>query len=393
MIIVVLLALSLVAGGWWLVRPPKTTTVRAQLLAPSATGDTGFMRVDQPLPLHFPQDEGPHPAYKTEWWYYTGNLETADGRHFGYQLTFFRSALTPVGLESSPTPSSWRSNQVYMAHFAITDVTGKQYYAFQRLSRGAAGLAGAQGAPYRVWLEDWLAKADNPGQVHLFARQEDAGRAGEIGPPEDIVELDLQLHSRKATAFHGQEGYSRKGANPGNASMYYSDTRIDTQGSIQIGTDKFAVTGSSWMDHEFGTSYLGPGSIGWDWFSLQLSDGREVMFFQIRRKDGSIDPFSSGSLVEADGTVQPLAVQDVQIAVLDNWTSPHSGGKYPARWRLSIPAYQLNLEVTPYAPDQELNLGFTYWEGASTVTDASGRLTGQGYVELTGYAESFEGRF
>ena len=375
LIVVVLL---IVSGVWWLGRPQADGQVSGQVVAAVEPSTAGFARVTAPLSLEFPRDHGAHPAYLTEWWYYVGNLVSADGRQFGFQLTFFRRALSA---ETAARSSDWATNQVYMAHFALSDISGQQFYAFDRFSRGAAGLAGAQAQPYRVWLEDWSVTGVGPQTEHLLAQQ-------------NSVALDLTLAWGKPPALHGEAGLHQKGPEAGNASMYYSLTRLPLQGAVTLDGQTFAVTGSGWMDHEFGTTALGERAIGWDWFALQLDDGRELMVYQIRREDGSIEPQSSGSLIAADGRVQHLAGSDVQISVLDTWQSAASGGRYPARWRVTLPAYGLTLEITPRQADQELRLAQTYWEGAVAIQgESAGQpITGQGYVELTGYVGTLRGQ-
>lgn len=342
---------------------------------------SGFARVTQPRPFSFPADFGPHPEYQTEWWYYTGNLETSERRHFGYQLTIFRRALLP--LEDIPSRSSdWASIQVYMAHFALTDTGKKEHHAFERLSRGAAGLAGATAVPYNVWLQDWSVEETAPGAYHLQAAQ-------------DSLVLDLELEDLKGPVLQGDQGFSRKGRDPGQASYYFSQTRLASSGTVTVGSQEFQVSGFSWMDHEYSTSYLSRDQVGWDWFALQLDDNHEVMLFQLRGTDGSVDPYSSGNWIKPDGTSQTLAREDFSIEVLDTWKSPHSGAVYPSRWRVSLPLAQLELEVKPVIADQELNVSYSYWEGAVSVsgTLAGAPVEGRGYVELTGYAGSMGGDF
>jgi predicted secreted hydrolase len=354
--------------------------VQAQLVA---IGDeaTGFARAQGPRPLQFPADHGPHPDYQTEWWYYTGNLENSDGRHFGYQLTFFRRALVPPA-QRQDRSSNWATDQVYMAHFALTDVAGRRHQAFERFARGAAGLAGAQAAPYRVWLEDWSVEEVEPNVVHLRAAQED-------------LALDMLLRDSKGPVLQGDGGYSQKGPEPGNASYYYSQTRLETWGTVQVGDTLHQVDGLSWMDHEFSTSALGPDQVGWDWFALQLDDGSELMVFQIRKVDGSVDPFSSGTLVAPDGSTRHLSHKDFEIGVGATWRSPRSGATYPARWTVEVPAADLTLEIEPYLADQELNVSYTYWEGAVRISGEhiGTPVSGNGYVEMTGYADSMQGQF
>jgi predicted secreted hydrolase len=383
-----LILAGLTLAGWVLARPPAPPEIDAELVGLRGNNSIeGFARALKPRTFQFPADHGPHPEYQTEWWYYTGNLDTDTGRHFdgaqyrhfGYQLTFFRRALTPTAPDRA---SDWGTNQVYMAHFAVTDVAGGRFHNFERFSRGAAGLAGATGNPYHVWLESWSVVETEPGVVRLRAAEGD-------------VKLDLTLQQVKPPALHGQAGLSQKSSTPGNASYYYSLTRIETTGTVTVGGQSYAVQGSSWMDHEFGTSFLADNQVGWDWFSLQLDDGRELMVFQIRQDDGGIEPLSGGSLIDTDGTVRHLNRDDVIIQVLGRWTSPHTGATYPAGWHVSVPVAGLELDVQPFASDQELTVSYAYWEGAVQVrgSSATGPATGAGYVELTGYAGSMQGQF
>jgi predicted secreted hydrolase/threonine/homoserine/homoserine lactone efflux protein len=341
---------------------------------------TGFARATGPRTFDFPVDHGPHQDYQTEWWYYTGNLKADDGRHFGYQLTFFRRGLTPPS-ERHERPSAWATDEVFMAHFALTDVAGKQHRALERFSRGAAGLAGAESPPYRVWLEDWHAEKVEPDVVRLYATQDD-------------LAIDLLLTDLKGPILQGDKGYSQKGSGPGNASYYYSQTRLASLGTVHLGDTRHQVEGLSWMDHEFSTSALASDQIGWDWFALQLDDGGELMVFQIRRADGSMDPFSSGNLIAPDGTTRHLSHDDFQIDVDDTWQSPRSSATYPARWTVSVPAVELTLDIEPYLADQELNVSYAYWEGAVRITGerAGSAVSGSGYVEMTGYAGSMQGQ-
>jgi predicted secreted hydrolase len=344
---------------------------------------TGFARADAPRPFDFPKDHGPHPDFQTEWWYYTGNLESEDGRHFGYQLTFFRRALKPPA-EQAARESSWATEQVYMAHFALTEVDGSEHQAFERFSRGAAGLAGAESVPFRVWLEDWQVQQldDDLSVAHLRAAQ-------------DPIAINLRLVDRKGPILQGERGYSRKGPGPGNASYYYSQTRLETVGMVQVNEDAYQVEGWSWMDHEFSTGALAPGQVGWDWFALQLDDGNDLMVFLIRKSDGTIDPFSSGTLIGADGEVQHLSLSDFEMEAKATWRSPRTGASYPARWTIRVPRAGLDLDIEPYVVDQELNVSYDYWEGAVRFEGQhTGKpVTGDGYVEMTGYAGSMEKQF
>jgi predicted secreted hydrolase len=358
----------------------ESEQITGQVVAAPAVVE-GFARADGPRPLAFPADFGAHPEFRTEWWYYTGNLETADRRHFGYELTFFRGALLPEG-QAFPRQSEWATNQIYMAHFALTDVQSGEFHAFQRYSRGAAQLAGSEGDPYQVWLEDWRVDQTAENVFVLHAANND-------------LAIDFELTDVKGPILHGEDGYSQKGPGAGNASYYYSQTRLETQGSIRIGQETFEVRGLSWKDHEYSTSVMSLGQIGWDWFSIQLDDDYELMLYQIRRADGSVDPFSSGTLIFPDGGTLALASEDFSIEALGSWHSPHSDADYPMGWIVSIPGEGLELELTPYLEDQELNLTTIYWEGAVRIagTHDGQPIIGNGYVELTGYAAPFNGDF
>jgi predicted secreted hydrolase len=355
--------------------------VQASLAVSAALGSgdlAGFARATAPRPFSFPADLGPHPEFRTEWWYYTGNLETAAGRHFGFQLTFFRTALAPPAPRVAERASAWAASQLYLAHFAVTDTAGRRFHAWSRLGREALGLAGARPAPFRVWLEDWSAESAAPGGLPVRLRA-----------AEGDVAIDLVLASEKPVALQGDRGLSRKGPEPGNASYYYSRSRMSARGTVSAGGEPLPVTGLAWMDREWSTSALGADLVGWDWLALQLDDGRDVMVYRLRRRDGSADAYSAGALIAADGATRPLAAADVTLAVLDRWASPRSRVRYPSRWRLAIPGAALSLEITPRLADQELIVGTRYWEGAVRVEGtADGRpIGGRGYVELVGYGE------
>jgi len=368
--------------------------VGAHLVAqPSPQDLAGFARADSPRQFIFPADHGPHPDFQTEWWYYTGNLDSLDGRHFGFQLTFFRRALLPPQRRENRS-SNWAADQVYMAHFALTDVNGSRYFAYERLARGAAGLAGAQAQPFSVWLEDWrIERTDDPeGCIEITQA---VPCSYQLTASEGDLSLDLRLVDLKGPVLQGDRGLSQKGAGPGQASYYYSLSRLKVSGELLLGDRRIPVSGWSWMDHEFSTSALSKDQIGWDWFSLQLADGSEMMVFQIRREDGSIDPFSSGTLIEPDGALIHLKKDDFQVEVLRQWKSPHSNASYPARWLVSLPEFGMNLTLEPYLADQELNVSYAYWEGAVRIVgDREGvPLSGSGYAELTGYSASMGGDF
>lgn len=338
-----------------------------------ADPDAGYARALTPRPFIFPADHGPHPEFKTEWWYYTGNLADPDGRRFGYQLTFFRIALAP---EMPPRASRWAGRQIGMAHFALSDPQGGRFHSAERFARHALGLAGAQAAPFRVWLEDWQAA----GPEQTFPMR--------LRAADGAVAIDLLLDAGKPLVLQGEQGLSRKSAEPGNASYYYSFTRLPTRGRLRVGAAEFEVSGNSWLDREWSTSALAPDQAGWDWFALQLDDGHELMYYQLRRHDGSADPASAGVWVRLDGSTRVLGQGDLKLESLKTWTSPR-GGSYPARWRLRVAQEQLDLRIEPLLADQELDLTIRYWEGAVRITgQRNGQpVSGYGYVELTGYAE------
>lgn len=349
--------------------PPSVTAV----LGEEDSG--GFARATAPRVFRFPDDHGPHPEYRHEWWYFTGNLRGPGGRRFGYQLTFFRFALSP---DPPARRSRWATNQAYMGHFAITDVQGNRFRHFERTGRGALGLAGATGRPFRVWLDDWSAEGKKTSTLPIRLRA-----------VEDDASIDLVLDTARPIVLQGDRGLSRKSAAPGNASYYYSMTRLATRGNVRLDGVSFPVEGNSWLDREWGTSSLEEGQTGWDWFALQLSDGRDLMFYRLRRGHGTTDPFSAGTLVLTDGSVRPLSPDDVRIETLGSWRSPKSGARYPSRWRVLLPSEGLELEVIPRSADQELRTTVRYWEGAVSVRGTSGGepVGGEGYVELTGYGE------
>lgn len=380
------LGLLLACGG----TPPSTESgdrsadtaspggVTTRLSAVDILGDgrrEGYAAALAPRVFAFPADHGPHPDFKTEWWYFTGHLE-GEGRRFGYQLTFFRQALAPDMPERS---STWATRQVYLAHFALSDLENDTFHAFERLSRGAAGLAGAGGSkPFHVWLEDWSVEStgDSTFPVRLQARVAEA----------PTLELDLLLEAEKPPVLHGDGGLSRKGTDPGNASYYYSLTRITSRGNVRLDEREIPVSGSSWLDREWSTSVLQDDQTGWDWFSLQLDDGRELMVFQLRREDGGIDPVSHGTVIGVDGTTRSLGFADFELEVLDTWRS-RQGVIYPAGWRLQVPSESLALTLEPLMADQELDVSFRYWEGALGISgSASGKqIRGRGFAELVGY--------
>ena len=389
--IVTLMLLAALALALFFVWPRPQAAVGSSMLVVAAAASTpvpssGFARAEGPRPLSFPADFGPHPGFQTEWWYYTGNLQTSDGRRFGYQLTFFRRALLPPDVNTA-RPSDFAASQVYMAHFTLTDVSAGQFHVDERFERGAAGLAGAQAQPdYRVWLHDWSVQS----AVKL---QGSAGDRYQLHAENGGVSIDLQLTDLTGPVLQGEQGYSRKGADPSNASYYYSQPRLQTSGQIVVDGASYPVSGLSWMDHEFSTSSLQSDEIGWDWFALQLSDGSELMVYDFRLTGGGIGAYSNGTLIHPDGSTQTLSHADFQIEVLSSWKSPHSGATYPAGWRVRVPSQGIDLTVSPLLADQELNVSYSYWEGAVKISGQKDgqAVSGYGYVELTGYAKPMNG--
>lgn len=345
------------------------------LLTPES--QAGYAEALADRQFHFPADHGPHPEFRHEWWYVTGNLDGPDAERFGFELTLFRLAIAPMDPTAEADVSSWRTRDVYASHFAVTDADREQFHVAQRYARGAAGQAGAQHLPFRVWVEDWglFSDATSSDRWRLIAREHD-------------IELELELTPLKPPVLNGDKGLSQKSAEPGNATYYYSISRIQTQGVLTISDRSYPVSGLAWLDREWGTSALADDQAGWDWFALQLEDGTDLMFYELRKTDGSRDPYSSGTWIDKRGEAYPLTNADVDIEVLEHWTSPQ-GVRYPARWRVRIPTRRLELLVDPVISAQELDTSPRYWEGAVDVhgTRAEVSIAGRGYVELTGYAD------
>jgi predicted secreted hydrolase len=379
------------------VRPARLIT--ALFLLASAAG-AGF--ADAPAPgfraalpgyvFHFPRDHGAHPDFRTEWWYTTGHYwlgtkdPAASESDGGFELTFFRSG---VARPDPPRASAWAARDLYFAHFAVTDLRpGGRFRFAEKLGRDALGMAGADTSAYRVWIDDWEARADAGGTQYLRART-----------PEQAI--DLRLEPTKPPAIHGEDGVSRKGPAPGEASHYVSLPRLALDGVVRIGADTLRVRGEAWLDHEFTTGSLPKGLAGWDWFGLQLEDGAELMLYRLRRADGTPAPESSGSWIGPNGNFIALPLDSVRVASDRTWKSPASSAIYPARWqvRVRVPGgadYELVIE--PAMADQELvtreSTGVTYWEGACRVRGMrdGAPVAGRGYVELTGYAGAFRAR-
>lgn len=349
-----------------------------------AEGQEGFLSVTGPCNQTFPEDHGAHPGYRTEWWYYTGNLQAASGARYGFQLTFFRSQMSPTAATQRwPRPASaWRTHQLYAAHAAISDLNKKKHRHAEVMAREALGIAGVsqQASSTTVFIKDWSATIGADKHT-LTARSADFA-------------IDLKLQPTKPPVLHGQSGYSRKGSAVGRASCYYSLTRLNSKGRLKIGGETVTLEGLSWMDHEYSTASLEAGIVGWDWFSLQLSDQTEIMLYLLRDQNGQVNPASSGTFIDRAGMSQHLTREDFSVTALEQWKSPRSGAVYPVAWRLNIKPLAIELALAANLSNQEMvttaSTGVTYWEGSVSASGTAGKrsVKADGYAELTGYAEA-----
>jgi predicted secreted hydrolase len=318
----------------------------------------------------FPRDHFSHPEFRTEWWYYTGNLRATDGRRFGFELTFFRHALEPALPDSA---NVWDIRDVWMAHLALSDLDGKRFLNTERLNRSASGLAGVDANRRLVWNGNWNIQWTNATDQHLRA----------VG---DTFAYDFTLHSAKPPVIHGQNGVSQKSAGAGRASHYISLTRLETKGRLTLDGKQYDVEGLAWMDHEFFSHSMESNMAGWDWFSLQFDDGSELMLYRLRRKDGTIEPLSSGTYIEPSGRTRTLQLSDFSLQPGRRWTSPDTRAEYPVEWAVRVPGLGIDCRVTTRLDSQELTAKSasspSYWEGA---VEISGSRTGRGYLEMTGY--------
>lgn len=337
-----------------------------------------FARVEKTREWKFPRDHGQHPAYQTEWWYFTGNLKTESGRRFGYELTFFRQALAPAIL---PRPSQWAFRDVYVAHFAITDIAKEKFYYAQKSARGTLHLAGADSTSLAVHLGDWSARRETAGneeKIYLRAAS-------------DFGEIDFVLRILQPPVFHGEHGLLPNSHLPGDAVYYYSLPVLPTAGMLKHNGEAFRLSGTSWMDHEFFTPIANPQVIGWDWLSLHLSDSTAVMLAQWRQIDGSNSPYATGTFIRPEGTTQIFSVRDFTFIPQAWWTSPTSGGKYPVAWKIKFLDYELQLRtpVVNQELDTRRSTGKVYWEGGVEVSGKKGQqeIHGVGYLEMTGYVK------
>jgi predicted secreted hydrolase len=331
----------------------------------------------------FPRDHWPHDGYKTEWWYFVGNLKSVEdpSTRFGYQFTIFKVGLVAA---SPGFESAWSAGDLILGHAAITDMTAGDHVFSETLHRASPLLGGFRPFPERpiasarspagtdgAWVLDWT------GDGFHFSARDDA----------KAMAFDLRTIPDKPLVFQGPGGVSRKGEEKSSASLYYSFPRLATGGWIELAGRRHRVSGESWMDKEFGSSQLSTDQVGWDWFSLRLDDGRDLMLFVLRREDGSPD-FRSGTVIATDGSPRYLDADEWTVTVTDHWESPETGGRYPAGWILRVPKEGLALHLEPLVPDQENRggaSGISYWEGAVEVRSPDGTAAGQGYVEMTGY--------
>jgi predicted secreted hydrolase len=325
----------------------------------------GFREVTPGYRYQFPRDHFDHPDFRTEWWYYTGNVRSGDGHRYGFELVFFRQGERRGPAEN---PSAWRVDDVYLAHLALTDIDGRRFRYYQRTNRAGPGIAGVRFDEGRIWNGNWETRWDL------------ASGAQTLSAVADGIRFRLRLTPRTPPVIHGENGISRKAPGEGRASYYVSFPLLEVNGTL----NGASVTGSAWMDHEWFTHQLDPDQRGWDWFSVQLENGTELMLFQLRHTDGSIDPFSSGTYIGRDGRAVHLKRSDFRLQPLDSWTSPRTGARYPVRWRISVPSLGVTLECRAVLDDQELAMETSYWEGAVAY---SGSASGVGYLEMTGYAK------
>jgi predicted secreted hydrolase len=324
--------------------------------------------------FEFPRDYFDHPDFQTEWWYYTGNLKSANGHRYGFELTFFRQAVSRDSAQAAP----WDVKDIYLTHLALSDLDGQKFYHSERINRAGPGIAGVSASSARIWNGNWQIQWDGSDEkLQAIDRQ---------------FQLNLTLHPEKPPIIHGENGVSQKSAGAGNASYYFSLTRLAASGKLDLNGETFEVSGLAWMDHEFFTHLLDSNQVGWDWLSLQLEDNTELMLFRIRRKDGSFDPFSAGTYVDARGKSTHLRANDFTLQPLpESWTSPVTHAIYPIAWKIAIPKLEIELKTRTALAAQELvgktKIAPSYWEGAITMEGRREKspFSGVGYLEMTGY--------
>jgi predicted secreted hydrolase len=324
--------------------------------------------------FEFPRDYFDHRDFQTEWWYYTGNLKSASGHRYGFELTFFRQGVS----RDQTQVATWDVRDIYLTHLALSDLDGRHFYHSERINRAGPGIAGVSQSSARIWNGNWQIQWQGSDQ--------------KLQAIEKQFQLYLTLHPEKPPVIHGENGVSQKSEGAGHASYYISLTRMSANGLVELNGEKLNVSGLAWMDHEFFTYQLESGQIGWDWLSLQLRDNTELMLFHIRRRDGSLDPFSSGTYVDAQGKSTHLRAGEFTLQPLaENWTSPATRATYPVAWKIAIPRLGIELEEHTDLAGQELagktKIAPSYWEGAITLAGHCEKmpLSGVGYLEMTGY--------
>jgi len=347
----------------------------------SATAPEPWQKAIGPWSWIFPRDHGAHPNFKTEWWYFTGNLSDEQHHSFGYQLTIFRQG---IQFKPAQSQSRWGTRDFYFGHFTLSDIGANKFHVAERVSRGALGEAKAAADRMDVALGPWTIE-QKPGSEQYTLSAHEADMA-----------IDFEEHPLKPLILEGVNGLSRKAEGAGEASYYYSYPRLATTGQLRVGDMTYSISGLSWFDHEFSTGSLGKNQVGWDWFCIQLDNHEEIMLYAMRDKSGAIDPVSEGTWVKADGTSERLPPGSFTLEKLATWHSPRSGAIYPARWHILVPGHRADLTVSPLMADQELHLtkmgALDYWEGACSIqgTVAGARVSGTGYTELTGYAGALQ---
>ena len=345
--------------------------------------DTKFAKAFCVYDFNFPEDHGSHEEFKTEWWYYTGNLEDANGHKFGYQLTIFRNGMEPIydAEDKNNLLNNWQTKEIYMAHFAISDINNKKFYSFEKLGRESLGQAGAQNNPYKIWVKDWSiqsspkANIDDIFPVIIRAKDQD-------------ISLKLNLAPLKPVTLQGLQGLSQKSSGAGNASYYYSISKLASKGRIQIVDQTFKVKGFSWLDREFSTSSLGDTLVGWDWFALQLENNVEIMYYRLRDQENKTDmAHSGGVIIDASGEKHPFTAQDIILHSTEKFRSKYSGAEYPISWTMEIPKLNLKVKIKPLLKEQEHHNNYPYYEGAVEVNGefSKNKIIGKGYMELVGY--------
>ena len=348
----------------------------------AAFDDQGFALATPGVELVFPRDHGSHPQFKSEWWYITGHLDGPRDEAYGFQITFFRAAR-----QDEEAPAGAAASQLYLAHAAVIDKRSGLFLHEERLNNDIWN-AGAAVGELDVYNGNWYLRMTDPDTEEMVTRFS-------IG---DFGILKLGLRPAKPKTLFGNDGYSRKGEDPSAASYYVTFPRLEVAGEMELNGNAMPVSGVAWMDHEFSSSQLSAGQVGWNWTSLILDDGSELMAYVMRREDGSVDPHSRLTLIKPEGTTTSLSPADFSWTPLRHWESSESGGVYPVEYEVSWKDddTRRSIVVKPVSDQQEI-LGaigdFVYWEGASIALDPTGKQIGLGYTELTGYADSLYGRF